>query len=59
MFGRTCEIEHKFNTLSQNENEKASKYLSNLQLPMQSVHITTNVVSSNPSQAKCTRYNIM
>jgi len=31
----------------------------NLQLPMQSVHITTNVVSSNPSQARCTRYSIM
>jgi len=26
---------------------------------MQSVPITTNVVSSNPTQAKCTRYNIM
>jgi hypothetical protein len=25
-----------------------------LQLPMQSVHITTNVVSSNPTQARCT-----
>jgi hypothetical protein len=29
------------------------------QLPMQSVHITNNVVSSNPAQAMCTRYNIM
>ena len=29
-----------------------------LQLPMQSVSITTNVVSSNPDQARCTRYNI-
>ena len=28
-------------------------------LPMQSVPITTNVVSSNPTQASCTRYNIM
>jgi hypothetical protein len=27
--------------------------------PMQSVPITTNVESSNPSQARCTRYNIM
>ena len=26
---------------------------------MQSVSITTNVVSSNPVQARCTRYNIM
>jgi hypothetical protein len=26
---------------------------------MKSVPITTNVVSSNPSQAMCTRYNIM
>jgi len=25
---------------------------------MQSVPITTNVVSSNPAQARCTRYNI-
>jgi hypothetical protein len=30
-----------------------------LQLPMQSVPITTNVVSSNPVQVRCTRYNIM
>jgi hypothetical protein len=29
-----------------------------LQLPMQSVPITSNVVSSNPAQAGCTRYNI-
>ena len=28
-------------------------------LPMQSVHITTNVVGSNSPQARCTRYNIM
>ena len=27
-------------------------------IPMQSVLITTNLVSSNPSQAGCTRYNI-
>ena len=26
---------------------------------MQSVHINTNVVSSNPAHARCTRYNIM
>jgi hypothetical protein len=26
---------------------------------MQSVPIATNVVSSNPAQARCTRYNIM
>jgi len=30
-----------------------------LQLLMQSVPITTNVVSSNHSQASCIRYNIM
>ena len=30
-----------------------------LQLPMQSVLITTNVVSSNPAQARCSGYNIM
>jgi hypothetical protein len=30
-----------------------------LQLPMQSVPITTNVVSSNPTQARYTRYNIV
>jgi hypothetical protein len=29
-----------------------------LQLPMHSVPITTNVVSANPAQARCTRYNI-
>ena len=30
-----------------------------LQLPMHSVPIITNVVSSNPAQARCTWYNIM
>jgi hypothetical protein len=30
-----------------------------LQLPMQSVAITTNVVSSNPAQARCTWYNVI
>ena len=30
-----------------------------LQLHMQSVPITTNVVSSNPTQARCTQYTIM
>jgi len=30
-----------------------------LPLPMQSVPITTRVVSLNPVQARCTRYNIM
>jgi hypothetical protein len=30
-----------------------------LQLPMQSVPITTKVVSSNPAHAGCTRYNIL
>jgi hypothetical protein len=30
-----------------------------LDLPMPSVPITTNVVSSNPTQARCTWYNIM
>jgi hypothetical protein len=30
-----------------------------LQLPMQSAHITTKVVSWNPAQAMCTRCNIM
>ena len=30
-----------------------------LQLTMQSVPITTKVVSLNPAQTRCTRYNIM
>jgi hypothetical protein len=30
-----------------------------LQLPVQSVPITTKVVSSNPIMTLCTRYNIM
>ena len=30
-----------------------------LQLPMQSVLITTEVVSTNPTQTRYTRYNIM
>ena len=34
-------------------------WLLDLQLPMQSVPITTNVVSLNPTQARCTRYNFM
>ena len=29
-----------------------------LQLPVQSVPITTNIVSLNPALARCTRYNI-
>jgi len=33
--------------------------LLNLQLHMQSVPNTTNAVSSNPTRARCTRYNIM
>ena len=33
-------------------------WLLDLQLPVQSVHITTKVVSVNPAQARCTRYNI-
>jgi hypothetical protein len=33
--------------------------LLDLQLPVQSVPITTNVVSLNPAQTKCIRYNIM
>jgi hypothetical protein len=32
---------------------------SDLQLHMQSISISTIVVSSNPAQARCTRYNIM
>jgi len=30
-----------------------------LQLPMQSVHITTKVVTSIPFISRCTRYNII
>jgi hypothetical protein len=30
-----------------------------LKLPVQSVPFTTNIVSSNPTHLKCTRYNIM
>jgi hypothetical protein len=30
-----------------------------LLLPMQLVPIPTNVASSNPAQARCTRYNMM
>ena len=30
-----------------------------LQIPMQSVPITTSVVSSNPTEGWCTLYNIM
>ena len=34
-------------------------WLLDLQLPMQLVPITTNVMSSNPAQKNCTRNNIM
>jgi len=34
-------------------------WLLDLQLPLESVPITTNVVSSNHAQTRCTRYNIM
>jgi len=34
-------------------------WLLDLKLPMQSVPTTTNIVSSTPTQARCTRYNIM
>jgi hypothetical protein len=34
-------------------------WLLDLQLTMQSVPITTKVLSSNPAQVRCTRYNIM
>ena len=34
-------------------------WLLDIQLPVQSVPITTKVVRSNPAQARCTRYNIM
>jgi len=30
-----------------------------IKLPMQFVPISTNVVSSNPARARCTRYSIM
>ena len=33
-------------------------WLLDLPLPMQSVLIKAKVVSSNPTQARCTRYNI-
>ena len=34
-------------------------WLLDLQLPIQSMPITTNIVSLNPVQARCTRHNIM
>ena len=34
-------------------------WLLDLQLPMQSVPITTSIVSSNPAQARCTQNNII
>jgi len=36
-----------------------SSWISNHLLYLQSVPITTNVVSSNPVQVRCIRYNIM
>jgi hypothetical protein len=34
-------------------------WLLGLQLPMHSVPITTDVVSSNPTEVGCTQYNVM
>jgi hypothetical protein len=34
-------------------------WLLDIHLHVQSVHITTNVVSSNPAQVRCTRYIII
>ena len=34
-------------------------WLLDLQLPVQSVHTTNKVVSSNPAEARCTQCNIM
>jgi hypothetical protein len=34
-------------------------WLLDLQLPKQLVSFTTNVASSNPAQAMCTRYNVL
>jgi hypothetical protein len=52
-------------TNKQNAQEKLPKFVMvvivwylYLQLPMQSVPITTNVVSSNPTQAGCTCHDI-
>ena len=38
---------------------KLKRTVMNLQPPMLSMPITTKVVSLNPAQARCTRYNIM
>jgi hypothetical protein len=35
------------------------KWQLNLQLPMLTVPVTTNGVSSNPTQERCCHYNIM
>ena len=39
--------------------EKAEKEKPQKNLPMQSVLITTNIVTLNPAQVRCTGYNIM
>jgi hypothetical protein len=56
----TSELVHRnLNSLGRRGRDRMVVTVMDLQLPMPSVPITTEVVSSNPAQARCTRYNIM
>jgi hypothetical protein len=46
-------------TGTQMEPTRQKKQKTTKKQPMQSVPITTNVVSSNPAQVGCTQYNMM
>ena len=52
-------VHHNRNSLARRGSDRMVVTAMDLQLPMPSVPITTEVVSSNPAQARCTRYNIM
>jgi hypothetical protein len=56
----TSELVHRnLNSLGRRGRDRMVVTVMDLQLPMPSVPITTGFVSSNPAQARCTRYNIM
>jgi len=54
-----CHDDKRFSLYTDRYRRGRDRMVVGLQLPMQSMTITTDVVSSNPAQARCARYNIM
>jgi len=54
-------VVNNFNNINDTNRDRGGRdrMVVDLQLSMQSVHITANVVSSSSTQASCTRYDIM